>query len=255
MSTRPPARHRAAARPLTPLTTATTSLRRTVYAAGRGTAVVAASTGLVVSLTGAADAAVRGGTATAVAGGATAVVGGAAAGLAGAAFGAVQTAAVAAPVAAPVVVAVETSFAALPEAPPPPPQRDADGVPADLVRFGNGSLPPEALHPIGQGAHAMWAPAAEAFQRMSEAAGRDGITLRVTDSYRSYAEQVALAVRKGLYGHGGLAARPGTSNHGWGLSIDVDTANGTLEWLRAHAAEFGYDEDVPGEPWHWTYTA
>ena len=252
MSTRPSARHRAAARPLTPLTTATTSLRRTVYAAGRGTAVVAASTGLVVSLTGAADAAVRGGTSSAVGGAAAGLAG---AGTVGAAFGATETAAVAAPVTAAVAVAVETSFAALPEAPPPPPQRDANGIPADLVGFGNGSLPPEALHPIGQGAHSMWAPAAEAFQRMSEAAGRDGITLRVTDSYRSYAEQVALAVRKGLYGHGGLAARPGTSNHGWGLSIDVDTANGTLEWLRAHAAEFGYDEDVPGEPWHWTYTA
>ncbi len=125
--------------------------------------------------------------------------------------------------------------------------------PAELAVHGNGRIPTEALAPIGQGAHRMWAPAAASYQQMAAAAARDGVAIRVTDSYRSFDEQVSLAERKGLYSEGGLAARPGTSNHGWGRSLDLDTDGGTVEWLRANAARFGFHEDVPGEPWHWTY--
>ena len=127
------------------------------------------------------------------------------------------------------------------------------GAPPELAAYGNGRIPAEALSPIGQGQHRLWAPAASSFQRMAAAASLDGVAIRVTDSYRSYDEQASLAQRKGLYGKGGLAARPGTSNHGWGRSLDIDTAGGTAEWLRANAARFGFHEDVPGEPWHWTY--
>ena len=129
----------------------------------------------------------------------------------------------------------------------------AAGPPPELAAYGNGRIPAAALTPIGQGNHRMWAPAAESFNRMAEAAARDGVAIRVTDSYRSYDAQVDLANRKGIYGKGGLAAVPGTSNHGWGRSLDIDTAGGTAEWLRANGARFGFHEDVPGEPWHWTY--
>lgn len=127
------------------------------------------------------------------------------------------------------------------------------GAPPELAAYGNGRIPAGALAPIGQGEHRMWAPAAASFQQMASAAAREGVAIRVTDSYRSYDEQVSLAERKGLYSQGGLAARPGTSNHGWGRSLDIDTGAGTAEWLRANAARFGFHEDVPGEPWHWTY--
>lgn len=127
------------------------------------------------------------------------------------------------------------------------------GAPPELAAYGNGRIPAAALTPIGQGQHRLWAPAADAFQRMSQAAARDGVAIRVTDSYRSYDAQVDLAQRKGLYSQGGLAARPGTSNHGWGRSVDLDTSGGTAEWLRVNGPRFGFHEDVPGEPWHWTY--
>ncbi len=127
------------------------------------------------------------------------------------------------------------------------------GAPAELAAYGNGRIPETALAPIGQGQHRLWAPAASAFRTMAEAAARDGVTIRVSDSYRSFDEQAALAERKGLYSHGGLAAVPGTSNHGWGRALDLDTSGGTVEWLRANAARFGFHEDVAREPWHWTF--
>ena len=127
------------------------------------------------------------------------------------------------------------------------------GAPAELAAYGNGRIPTEALSPVGRGDHRLWAPASGAFRDMQAAAARDGVTIRVTDSYRSFDRQVELAERKGLYSQGGLAARPGTSNHGWGRSLDLDTGGGAADWLRANAARFGFHEDVPREPWHWTY--
>lgn len=127
------------------------------------------------------------------------------------------------------------------------------GAPAELAGYGNGTIPSSALVPIGQGSHRLWAPAAAQFQAMEAAAARDGVALRVTDSYRTLDAQHELAERKGLYSQGGLAATPGTSNHGWGRSLDVDTNGGALEWLRTNGAQFGFHEDVPGEPWHWTF--
>lgn len=125
--------------------------------------------------------------------------------------------------------------------------------PADLLPYGNGRVPSEALAPIGDGDHRLWAPAAASFQQLRAAAAADGITLGVTDSYRDLATQVRLAEEKGLYSHGGLAAAPGTSPHGWGLALDLDLDDRAQAWMREHAWRYGFVEDVPREPWHWTY--
>ena len=125
--------------------------------------------------------------------------------------------------------------------------------PAELVAFGNGRIPPSALSEIGVGSHALHAPAATAFRRMSVAAKAAGIEIGVTDSYRSYDSQVDLARRKGLYSEGGLAATPGRSNHGWGLALDLDLDPAAQSWMREHGPEFGFVEDTPREPWHWGY--
>lgn len=70
-------------------------------------------------------------------------------------------------------------------------------------------------------------------------------------SYRTYDEQVYLW---GVYMRGGnLAATPGTSNHGWGIAIDLP--NGwEQEWMRAHAGRYGWAKtEAFSEPWHWNY--
>jgi len=125
--------------------------------------------------------------------------------------------------------------------------------PAELAGYGNGKIPPGALSPIGVGEHRLHAPAAAAFRRMKADAAAAGITIGVTDSYRTYESQVDLAHRKGLHKHGGLAATPGTSNHGWGLALDLDLDASAQQWMRDNGWRYGFVEDVPREPWHWTY--
>lgn len=125
--------------------------------------------------------------------------------------------------------------------------------PAELSAFGNGRIPTDRLVPIGDGTERLYGPAAEAFKRMASDAWSAGVDLKVNDGYRSLPEQEALAAQVGLFRDGGRAAAPGTSTHGWGLSVDVDTDGGGTDWLRANAARYGFVEDVPREPWHWTF--
>lgn len=120
-------------------------------------------------------------------------------------------------------------------------------------RYQNGRLPDEALAPIGIGKHRLAPPAAAAFQQMVAAAKAEGVTIGITDSYRSYDAQVDVARRKGLYSQGGLAARPGTSDHGLGLATDLDLDATAQRWMRANAGRFGFVEDTPREPWHWKF--
>ena len=126
-------------------------------------------------------------------------------------------------------------------------------VAALRASYPNGSLPADALTPIGDSGHRLAAPAAAAFVDLQTAARRDGVDIAVTDSYRSYDAQVDVAQRKGLYSEGGLAAQPGTSQHGWGLAVDLDLDDRAQAWMRTNAARFGFVEDTPREPWHWAF--
>jgi hypothetical protein len=130
----------------------------------------------------------------------------------------------------------------------------ANGVPADLAAYGNGKIPASALRPVGATGHRLWAPAADSLTALIADAKRAGVTIGITDSYRSYAAQVDIAKRKGLYSQGGLAARPGTSDHGWGMAVDLDLDSKAQAWMRANAGRYGFVEDTPREPWHWAYT-
>ncbi|OZM70509.1 D-alanyl-D-alanine carboxypeptidase [Amycolatopsis antarctica] len=127
--------------------------------------------------------------------------------------------------------------------------------------FPNGLIPATALCPIGAGSHSLRCDAAQSFQALSQAyAGVFGAPVCVTDSYRTFDGQVDLYRRKPS-----LAAVPGTSNHGWGLAVDLcggAESFGTAQhgWLLANARAFGWVH--PGwarqgggreEPWHWEF--
>ena len=131
---------------------------------------------------------------------------------------------------------------------------NANGVPLDLAVYGNGRIPAGALSQVGDTRHRLWAPAADSLTRLTADAKRAGVSIGITDSYRPYAEQVDLARRKGLYSRGGLAAEPGTSDHGWGMAVDLDLNSRAQAWMRANAARYGFREDTPREPWHWAYS-
>lgn len=128
--------------------------------------------------------------------------------------------------------------------------------------YPNGAIPASALCPLSYASgHRLRADAAAAFNRLTEAArAARGVPLCVTDSYRSYASQVVLFKEKP-----DLAARPGTSNHGWGVAVDLcggvqDFGTSAHAWLQANAGAYGWDHPAwagPGgsrpEPWHWEY--
>lgn len=127
------------------------------------------------------------------------------------------------------------------------------GPPPGLEGHGNGQIPLQLLAPITGTDERLWAPAAAAFDHMRHDAARHGINLPVVDAYRTYESQVRLADELGLYSQGGLAAEPGTSQHGWGRALDLDVDDRAVSWLRANAWKYGFVETVPREPWHWEF--
>jgi hypothetical protein len=126
----------------------------------------------------------------------------------------------------------------------------------------NGNLDPASLCPLWMApGQRLRGDAAAAFNRMSKYhAATVGGPLCVTDSYRSYSQQVSLYQRKP-----GLAAVPGTSEHGWGKAVDFcggieNTGSAAYDWMKSNAGSFGWihpDWAEPSgskpEPWHWEF--
>lgn len=130
------------------------------------------------------------------------------------------------------------------------------GSMASMGSGGNGRLDSGSLQPV-DGGHKLQPAAAEAYKAMVDAARQEGINWSITDSYRTYDQQVKLAQEKGLYSQGGLAAEPGRSNHGWGTALDLGggaQAAGSKQnqWLQENAGKYGFST-IPREPWHWEY--
>ncbi|MEU2348208.1 NlpC/P60 family protein [Modestobacter sp. NPDC049651] len=143
---------------------------------------------------------------------------------------------------------------------PPPPATPVVTKNGAWGGYRNGRIPVEDLCRLGGG---QWlrCDAAAAYTAMSDAYRQAfGTPLCITDSYRSYAAQVDAHKRKPR-----ITAVPGTSNHGWGLAVDLCggiNAFGTPQtaWMAANAGQFGWVH--PGwaqltgqnpEPWHWEF--
>ena len=127
---------------------------------------------------------------------------------------------------------------------------------------GNGNLDPAALCPLWNApGERLRGDAARAFNAMSQyKAQTTGTAICVTDSYRSYREQVSIYATRPSF-----AAIPGTSNHGWGRALDLcggaqSYSGAAYRWLKANAGRFGFVHPAwaePGrgmeEPWHWEF--
>lgn len=116
----------------------------------------------------------------------------------------------------------------------------------------NGRLTASELSPIAGGVLAH--DAAAAWNAMNVECRRRGVELRPNgskSSYRTYAQQVELWE---LYtsGRGSLAAHPGTSNHGWGLAVDLATRE-MRAMLDQVGNPYGWSKatsDAQSEWWH-----
>lgn len=130
----------------------------------------------------------------------------------------------------------------------------------DSGSFSNGLVPEWALCSLpGYSGEQLRGDAARGFVD-ANAAFHDqfGKKMCITDSYRSLSEQQAVYAQKP-----GLAAVPGTSNHGEGLALDLCggiNRFGTAEhnWLAANGPKYGWVHPdwakcCPAEAWHFEY--
>ena len=128
--------------------------------------------------------------------------------------------------------------------------------------YTNGSIPLKVLCKVAFApSQRLRCDAAEALARLNAAYraafGRD---LSISGSYRTLEEQISTRAAKGT-----MAAVPGTSNHGWGLAIDLNEVtsyrSAQYVWLKANAMTYGWHHPVymdeggrgPHEPWHWEF--
>jgi LAS superfamily LD-carboxypeptidase LdcB len=105
---------------------------------------------------------------------------------------------------------------------------------------------PAVMHPEAAAAMSAW---------LAEAEATGHGDLRVKYSYRPIDVQ---RVKYQAYLDRGKAppivAVPGTSNHGWAVSVDFSwSKDSTIAWAHRTASRFGYEFDVPSEIWHCTY--
>jgi D-alanyl-D-alanine carboxypeptidase-like protein len=122
----------------------------------------------------------------------------------------------------------------------------------------NGQLTASVLQPVGQGLF-LEREAAESFLAMrAHVLGKTGHTMTLNAAYRTLAKQQFLY--NGFIHHlagFNLAAVPGTSNHGWGLAIDVH-APLDRTYLDRFGSPFGWAKqwsDAPSEFWHIRFNA
>ena len=140
--------------------------------------------------------------------------------------------------------------------------------PDDLVELKNGS------YRIGRSGLLLRSAAAASLEEMAADAGKEGLTLVASSTYRSYDYQVQLYQRyvreMGQREADRVSARPGHSQHQLGLIVDFgsidDSFARTAEgvWLAANASRFGWSlsypqncEEITGyrwESWHYRYT-
>ncbi len=107
-----------------------------------------------------------------------------------------------------------------------------------------------------------------AFDKMASAAKQAGVAITIASGFRTVARQEYFwnCYQTKQCNNGNLAARPGTSNHGRGIALDVNTNCGTqtgakpncggskvYQWLLKNGHNYGFKRTVQSEPWHWEY--
>ena len=139
-------------------------------------------------------------------------------------------------------------------------------VPYSLVE-----LKDNAVYKVNRAGHKLTPQAEGALSRMALAAKKDGITILVSSTYRSYEYQINLFNRYAKeYGEkeaDRFSARPGATQHRLGTVVDFGSITDEYattkagKWLYANAGEYGWSlsypkgfEEVTGYKWEcWHY--
>lgn len=102
----------------------------------------------------------------------------------------------------------------------------------------------------------LWVEAALTWNAMRAAAIADGIEPWEFVPAGPVSSARPLSAQRYFYAHRPPAAAiPGTSNHGWGIAVDVKTRRAAA-WMLRNAARFGWSHDEGlrvGEWWHFRY--
>lgn len=123
-----------------------------------------------------------------------------------------------------------------------------------------------SLTSIG-GSHKLNPVAAKKYLEMVDAAKKDGVEWKITDSFRPLKIQcnildwdyfASTGKKRKIKTSGTPVAFPGNSNHGWGSAVDLGAKYGDKAhtWLTNNAAKFGFSNPFKNprtEPWHWEH--
>jgi hypothetical protein len=90
--------------------------------------------------------------------------------------------------------------------------------------------------------------AAAAFLAAKEQAKKEGISIPITSAYRSLEHQ------KAIQGKYAVVAAPGTSRHGEGTALDIQTGTAGYSWFVQNGPTYGWRYmAIPGDPVHFEY--
>jgi LAS superfamily LD-carboxypeptidase LdcB len=132
-----------------------------------------------------------------------------------------------------------------------------------LDAYANGRVPADALCPIdfAPGQQLRCDAVAPLAALNASFKAQFGADLIVSDSYRSYSDQVVCSRTKGS-----LCATPGTSDHGRGVAVDLGSGVerfGSVQsrWMNVNAGKYGWiwpewarPTGSNPEPWQWDFT-
>ena len=149
------------------------------------------------------------------------------------------------------------------EVPAAPLLPGCDGKAHDVDGYANGRLPDKVLCTLpGGSGERLRSDAAVSFVALAaDYQQAFGEPICVTDGYRPLAEQQQLRRTKPRY-----AARPGYSEHGWGLAVDLSCGVQSFRtnrhaWMVANAGTHGWflpewaqRGGARPEPWHWEFS-
>ena len=143
-----------------------------------------------------------------------------------------------------------------------PSRPPADCEPSEATDHGysNGRIPTGELCPLPAEDEYLRADAAVAFYELNAAYHeRFGEEMCVRSSYRSYEKQKELYERMSP----GMAAAPGSSNHGEGTALDLcdgvqNDDSPQFKWLEDNSEKYDWIHpewaySSPYEPWHWEF--